>query len=144
MSGFKEETIMVTKTQFKKYLTIISLLFTTSVLASDVEIVKVVLTKNTGTWRADVTLNHADTGWKHYADAWRLVDEKGNELGKRTLYHPHVNEQPFTRSLSSFQISPDTKIIFVEAHDLNRGWSPNKVKVDLRKSSGTKYKINIQ
>jgi len=135
---------MMTKTQFKKYLIVMSLLLTTSVFASDVEIVKVVLTKHTGTWRADVTLNHADTGWKHYADAWRLVDEKGNEIGKRTLYHPHVNEQPFTRSLSSFQIPHDTKIIFVEAHDLNRGWSPNRVKIDMRKSSGPKYKINIR
>ena len=67
----------------KKYLTIISLLFTTSVFANDVEIVKVVLTNQTGTWRADVTLKHEDTGWKHYADAWRLVDDKGNEIGKR-------------------------------------------------------------
>ena len=135
---------MMKKTQFKIYLTIMSLLLTTSVFASDVEIVNVVLIKHTGTWRADVTLKHADTGWKHYADAWRLVDEKGNEIGKRTLYHPHVNEQPFTRSLSSFQIPGDTKIIFVEAHDLNRGWSPGKVKIDMRKSSGPKYKINIR
>lgn len=66
--------------QLKKYLIVIGLLLTASVFASEVEIVKVVLTKYTGTWRADVTLNHADTGWKHYADAWRLVDEKGNEM----------------------------------------------------------------
>ena len=135
---------MTIKTQFQKYLIIIGLLLTASVFASDVEIVKVILTKNAGTWRADVTLNHADTGWKHYADAWRLVDEKGNEIAKRTLYHPHVNEQPFTRSLGSIQIPKNNKIIFIEAHDLNRGWSPNKVKVDLRKSSGQKYKINIR
>ena len=128
----------------KKHLIIFGLLLSNSVLASDVEIVNVVLTKNTGTWRADVTLNHADTGWKHYADAWRLVDEKGNEISKRTLYHPHVNEQPFTRSLSSIQIPKESKIIFIEAHDLNRGWSPGKVKVDLRKSSGPKYTVKIR
>jgi len=121
-----------------------SLLLTTSVFANDVEIVKVVLTKHTGTWRADVTLKHDDTGWKHYADGWRLVDEKGNEIGKRTLYHPHVNEQPFTRSLSDFQMPKNTKIIFVEAHDLKHGWSSNRVKIDMTKSSGLKYKINIR
>ena len=125
----------------KKYLTIISLLLTTSVFANDVEIVKVVLTHQTGTWRADVTLKHADTGWKHYADAWRLVDDKGTEIGKRTLYHPHVNEQPFTRSLGNFQISSDKKIIFVEAHDLKHGWSPNRVKIDMSHASGDKYQI---
>ena len=132
------------KSILKQFLFVISLLATNIAFASDVEIVNVVLTKQTGSWRADVTLNHDDTGWKHYADAWRLVDEKGSVLGKRTLYHPHVNEQPFTRSLSDFQIPIDSKIIFVEAHDLNRGWSPNKVKIDLKKSSGSKYKINIR
>lgn len=130
--------------QFKLFFIVMSLLVTNIVFASDVEIVKVKLTKQTGTWRADVTLNHTDTGWKHYADAWRLVDEKGSVIGKRTLYHPHVNEQPFTRSLYDFKIPINTKIIFVEAHDLNRGWSANKVKIDLKKSSGSKYKIDIR
>jgi len=125
----------------KKCLAFVALLATTSVFANDVEIVKVVLTGQTGIWRADVTLKHADTGWKHYADAWRLVDKDGNEIGKRTLYHLHVNEQPFTRSLSNFQISSDTKIIFVEAHDLKHGWSPDRVKIDMRQASGHKYKI---
>ena len=128
----------------KKHLIIFGLLLSSSVFASDVEIVNVVLTKNTGTWRADVTLNHADTGWKHYADAWRLVDEKGNEISKRTLYHPHVDEQPFTRSLSNIQIPKENKIIYIEAHDLNRGWSPGKVRIDLRKSSGPKYTVKIR
>lgn len=135
---------MFTKTQIGKYLAIFSLLLSSSVFANNVEIIKVVLTKHTGTWRADVTLKHADSGWEHYADAWRLVDDKGNEIGKRTLYHPHVNEQPFTRSLSSFQIPGDKKIIFVEAHDLKHGWSPNRVKIDMTKSSGSKYKIIIR
>ena len=128
----------------KKHLIIIGLLLTTSAFANDVEIVKVVLTKQLGTWRADVTLNHADTGWEHYADAWRLIDEKGNEIGKRTLYHPHVNEQPFTRSLSDLYIGDDKKIIFIEAHDKKHGWSPNKVKIDMSQSSGVKYEINIR
>jgi len=135
---------MFTKMQLKKHLIIISLLLTTSVFANDVEIIKVVLTSQSGTWRADVTLKHADTGWDHYADAWRLVDEKGNEIGKRTLYHPHVNEQPFTRSLSGFHIAEDKKIIFVEAHDKKHGWSPNRVKIDMKKMSGDKYQINLR
>lgn len=110
-------------------------------LANEVEIVKVKMTKHAGSWRADVTLKHADEGWKHYADGWRLVDSKGNEIGKRTLYHPHVNEQPFTRSLSSFQVPAGTKIIFVEAHDSKHGWTKNKVKIDMSKTSGDKYTI---
>lgn len=132
---------MLKKTGLKIILTISAFIFTLSVFANEVEIVNVVLIKQAGTWRADVTLKHADTGWKHYADGWRLVDVNGNEIGKRTLYHPHVNEQPFTRSLSGFHLAKDTKIIFVEAHDLKHGWSTNKVKVDLNQASGDRYKI---
>lgn len=126
----------------RKVLTMMALFISATVFANDVEIVKVKLTSHAGTWQADVTLKHDDAGWKHYADAWRLVDVNGNEIGKRTLYHPHVNEQPFTRSLSSFYIPKDKKIIFVEAHDLKHGWSPNRVKVDMRQPSGERYQIS--
>lgn len=48
--------------------------------------------------RADVTLSHPDTGWDHYADVWRVYTPDGTMLAERVLVHPHVNEQPFTRS----------------------------------------------
>ncbi len=57
--------------------------------------------KHSGTQtRFDVTLRHADTGWDHYADGWGVYDMQGTELGYRILHHPHVTEQPFTRSLT--------------------------------------------
>ncbi|RKF14497.1 hypothetical protein DBZ36_17760 [Alginatibacterium sediminis] len=49
-------------------------------------------------YRVDVSLVHADSGWDHYANRWWLEDDNGNVLGERVLAHPHVNEQPFTRS----------------------------------------------
>ena len=119
-------------------------IFSLPVSANDVEIIKVVLTKRAGTWQADVTLKHEDTGWKHYADGWRLVDSNGDEIGKRTLYHPHVNEQPFTRSLTGFYLAKEMKTIFVEAHDLKHGWSADKVEIDLTKKTGDRYEIRYQ
>ena len=64
-----------------------------------------------------VTVRHEDTGWDHYADHWRVLDPDGNELGKRILLHPHVSEQPFTRSLSGVQVPSDIKHVTIEAHD---------------------------
>jgi len=125
-----------------KLLMAFALLFSTVTFASEIDIVDVVLTNNSGSWRADVTLKHADTGWKHYADGWRLVDEQGNVLANRILYHPHVDEQPFTRSISGFAISKDKKIIFVEAHDFERGWSKKRLKIDMSQDRGTHYKIH--
>lgn len=88
--------------------------------------------KSGGAWRFDVTVRHGDTGWDHYADAWRIVGPDGTVFGTRTLYHPHVNEQPFTRSLSGVKIPAGVTSVTVEAHDSVHGWGGAKVKVSLK------------
>lgn len=86
-----------------------------------------------GRWTISVTLSHPDTGWDHYADGWRVLDEDGNELGLRTLYHPHVSEQPFTRSLSGLAIPDRAGAIFVEPRCNIDGWSGRRTPVDIPK-----------
>ncbi len=49
-----------------------------------------------GTFTFHVTVKHADTGWDHYAEKWDVVGPDGQIPGIRVLYHPHVEEQPFT------------------------------------------------
>ncbi|MFV2060604.1 MAG: hypothetical protein ACC653_07950 [Gammaproteobacteria bacterium] len=109
--------------------------------ANEVTIEKAVFSFNGSKWSVDVTLKHADTGWKHYADAWRIVDAKGNPIAKRTLYHPHVKEQPFTRSLSSILIPEDSKVVYIEAHDTVHKWSSKKLEVDLINNKRSNVKI---
>ena len=111
-------------------------------LANDVEIVNVRLTASgDGTWRADVTLLHDDTGWEHYADAWRVVDANGKVLGTRTLFHPHETEQPFTRSLSKIPIPAESSVVYIEAHDKVHGWSPQRVEVKLSQPKGERFEV---
>jgi hypothetical protein len=111
-------------------------LLSTAVLADEVTIVNAKLTPgNSGNWHAAVTLKHDDTGWEHYADEWRVVDAEGHVLGTRVLYHPHVNEQPFTRSLGNIHIPKGTDKVYVEAHDKVHGWSSQKFEVSLKKVS---------
>ena len=83
-------------------------------------------------WRFTVSIEHADTGWDHYADAWRVVTEEGDLLGERTLMHPHEGEQPFTRSLDGVKIPKNINIVYIEAHDSVHGWSSQRVKIVLR------------
>lgn len=78
-----------------------------------------------------VTLEHADEGWNHYADQWDVMTLDGKLLKSRVLYHPHVDEQPFTRSLSGIRIPPDIKQVKVRARDSLHGFSKNEVVVDL-------------
>jgi hypothetical protein len=79
----------------------------------------------------NVTVQHADTGWKHYANQWDVVTPDGQVLGSRVLYHPHVGEQPFTRSLSNVQIPSDIKKVIVRAKDLKHGWGGKTFEVEL-------------
>ena len=87
-------------------------------LAGEADVVGVKVTK-TGeeTFRFDVTVKHADTGWEHYADKWDVVAPDGRVLGTRVLHHPHVEEQPFTRSLSGVKIPASVARVTVRAHD---------------------------
>ena len=83
------------------------------------------------TYRFDVTVEHADTGWEHYADGWEVVAPDGTVLGTRTLLHPHVDEQPFTRSLSGVAIPDGNTEVTIRAHDSVDGLGGKEVRVEL-------------
>ncbi len=78
-----------------------------------------------------VTLEHDDEGWNHYADRWDVVTLDGELLKSRVLYHPHVDEQPFTRSLSGVAIPDGVKQVRIRARDSKHGLSPREVVVDI-------------
>ena len=69
------------------------------------------------TYQFQVTVKHHDEGWKHYVNKWDVVAPDGALLGTRTLYHPHVDEQPFTRSLSGVKIPGGIRKVTIRAHD---------------------------
>lgn len=78
------------------------------------------------------TLKHADSGWDHYANHWRILSPDGKELGKRVLYHPHQNEQPFTRSLSNIKVPAKLEYVIIEAHDSVHGYGGPTFKMTLK------------
>ena len=114
------------KTTYKKILGVLLVIsLNTTILiqavAGEAEVVDVTLDGQGGEkYRISVTLKHADTGWDHYANAWLVFDEDGNLLGERVLHHPHVNEQPFTRSLT-VSIPAGVKNIIIKAKDSVHG-----------------------
>ena len=110
-------------------------------LAGQVEVQHAEFEQRGGSWTVAVTLKHADTGWDHYADGWRVVTPDGKVLGHRTLYHPHENEQPFTRNLGGIQIPAGVQTVFVEGHDKVHGWSPDRIEVNLQQPQGKRYRI---
>lgn len=96
-------------------------LTTQQVTAGEAHIVDAQITSlGDGRYRIDASVEHADTGWEHYADRWDVLAEDGSVLGVRELAHPHVNEQPFTRSLT-LTLPPGTRKVILRANDSEHG-----------------------
>lgn len=97
---------------------VVALLYGGSAFADEVDVVDVSIeAMGDQRFRVNVTLLHADTGWEHYANKWEVRDEAGDLLGTRELLHPHVSEQPFTRSLT-LDIPAGVKVITLVGYDL--------------------------
>ncbi|MEM8589073.1 MAG: hypothetical protein AAGG65_13525 [Pseudomonadota bacterium] len=86
-----------------------------------------------GTWRFDVTVAHEDEGWDHYADQWEVLAPDGTVLGERVLAHPHVTEQPFTRSLSGVVIPPEIDTVTIRARDSVHGYGGAEMTVAIER-----------
>jgi hypothetical protein len=101
-------------------------------MAGEADVVAVEAVKESaGTWRFDVTVAHADEGWDHYADRWEVLAPDGRVLGTRVLLHPHVGEQPFTRSLAGVAIPEEIDGVTVRAHDSVHDYGGAEVTVEL-------------
>lgn len=74
-----------------------------------------------GTYTVSATIRHADTGWEHYADGFTVLAPDGRVLAHRVLYHPHVDEQPFTRSVDDVRVPAGIRAVIVRAHDKVHG-----------------------
>lgn len=100
---------------------LLAALLVTPAKADDVEIVEASARQSGSTWTFSVTLKHGDTGWDHYADLWQVFTLDGKLLGERVLLHPHVEEQPFTRSLSGVEIPDGIDEVVIRARDSVHG-----------------------
>ncbi|WP_375688049.1 hypothetical protein [Pseudooceanicola sp. LIPI14-2-Ac024] len=110
----------------------LALLSPHALLADPPQIVAVKVRDSGMGWDISVTVQHNDTGWDHYASGWEVLDEAGNRLAYRKLHHPHVTEQPFTRSLHSVLLPDGTRKVYIVAH-CSTGETSTPVKVKLER-----------
>lgn len=114
------------------FLAFAAISFSFSPALADTPVVEAVQAEQHGdSWTFSVTLSHPDTGWDHYADGWEVFDIDGNSLGLRVLAHPHVNEQPFTRSLTGVVLPTGTTQIQIKTRDNVDGWGEDAFTFDL-------------
>ena len=84
--------------------------------------------------RFSVRVKHRDKGWNHYADRWEVLSLEREVLATRVLAHPHVDEQPFTRSLT-VEIAPEHTSVIVRARDSEHGYGGEEVTVVIREEA---------
>ena len=114
----------------RSLIALIGLNLPTLVIAGSVSITKVsVECLNSCTF--SVTLEHLDEGWDHYANQWDVITLDGMLLKSRVLFHPHVDEQPFTRSLSGVVIPEGVERVKIRAKDSKHGYSDAEVIVEI-------------
>ena len=80
-----------------------------------------------------VTVKHADSGWQHYANRWEVLGPDDEVVATRTLRHPHVGQQPFTRKLPRVQLSETLTTVRIRAHDRVHGYGGAEVSVELER-----------
>ncbi len=124
---------MVPTMKIRRTLPVIILLFFVSpTFAGEADVIDVQVSKSdTKTYTFEVTISHKDTGWEHYANKWEILGGNEEILGTRILHHPHVNEQPFTRTLSGVEIPKSIKTVTIRAHDSEHGYGGKVVRVEL-------------
>ncbi len=101
----------------------------TSLVAGCADVVAATIVSSGNTYRLSATILSADTGWEKYADAWEVRDLDGTVLGTRILAHPHVDEQPFTRSLNDVEIPTGVTHVEIAARDSEAGFCGDTVSV---------------
>lgn len=107
-----------------------SLIPCTTVLAGEADVLNADVSCN-GHCRFSVTVEHADEGWDHHANKWQVVDAEGEVIAVRELAHPHVNEQPFTRSLGRVKIPEGLDTVTVRAHDSVHGYGGRELTIEI-------------
>jgi hypothetical protein len=116
------------------YIILTSFIITaSSAWAGKADVVKVEANPTAGNrFSFSTTVAHTDDGWNHYADKWEILSPDGTVLATRTLHHPHVHEQPFTRSLSDVEIPEDIDTVRVRANCSVHGFGGREITVHLK------------
>lgn len=83
-------------------------------------------------YRFSVTVEHNDENWQHFVKAWEVLDKEGNILGVRVLRHPHIDEQPFTRS-HTIAIPENINQVTIRAYDLVHKFGGKELTLELNK-----------
>ena len=104
--------------------TLMMILFSGPAAAGGADVINAVVEYDVkGRYTVTATVLHKDEGREHYVTRFEVLTPEGKVIGARYLGHPHVHEQPLSRSAVSVKIPKDVQEVRVRAYDNVHGFS---------------------
>ncbi|MEK6750061.1 MAG: hypothetical protein AABY83_12790, partial [Pseudomonadota bacterium] len=113
-----------------------------SAMASDAQVVDVEFKyARGGQWQVSTLVSHANTSWTDFIDRWRVVSDDGDVLGEKFLNPEQVALGDFDKTVLMVDIPHAITTVYVEAHDSVKGWGKERIKVDLSRHDGPRFRV---
>ena len=74
-----------------------------------------------GIYHIRVTIEHEDTGWDDYVEAWEIFGPDGTVLGVRPFFEPELERQKTVSALAGVVIPEDVKTVTIRARKFPGG-----------------------
>ncbi|MGI9509153.1 MAG: hypothetical protein ACR2QJ_07380 [Geminicoccaceae bacterium] len=84
-----------------------------------------------GIFHIEVTIEHEDTGWDDYVEAWEIFGPNGEILGIRPFFEPELEREKTISALSGVIIPEDIKTVTIRARTYPAGLEGGPYRVDI-------------
>ena len=84
-----------------------------------------------GIYHIRVTIEHEDTGWDDYVEAWEIFDPEGRLLAVRPFFEPELDRQQTVSALAGVVIPEDIKSVTIRARTYPSGFEGTPVEVSI-------------
>lgn len=84
-----------------------------------------------GIYHIKVTIEHEDTGWDDYVDAWEIIGSDGSVLGIRPFFEPELERTKTVTALAGVVIPEDVKKVTIRARKHPQGYQGEAVEITI-------------
>lgn len=84
-----------------------------------------------GIFHIKVVIEHQDTGWDDYVDAWEIVGLDGQLLGSRPFFEPALDQEKTVSALAGVVIPDDVKTVMIRARKHPQGYQGEPVEITI-------------
>ena len=87
--------------------------------------------EQSGIYHISVTIDHEDTGWDDYVEAWEIFDPSGKLIGVRPFFEPELEDTRTVTALAGVVIPEDIKTVTIRARTYPKGIEGEPVEVQI-------------